>query len=187
MTEPESSHERLVLRLAPGATLVLDGAAIARIRAELTAMQSKAAETPAPGPPLLLDEHPMWEHHSGGKNHHGRAQWREGDSAYAAALLMDLSGKARVFFELLLDRPGQLLDTHQLLRLAPGTFGSAKAIAGCLNGFVNPCRRFDRRFPFYWWDRFDGPTRYAVRPSVARVFNAARSRDLSGRTGRSRA
>jgi Family of unknown function (DUF6416) len=186
MSTPESSPERFVLPLGPGATLVLEAAAVVRVRAELAALESKAAKTPVPGPPLLLEEHPMWEHHSGGKNHHGRPQWREGDSSYAAALLMDLSGKARVFFELLLDRPGQLLDTHQLLRLAPGTFGSAKAIAGCLNGFVNPCRRFDRRFPFYWWDRFDGPTSYAVRPSVARVFNVARSRDLTGRTKRSR-
>jgi hypothetical protein len=46
----------------------------------------------------------------------------------------------------------------------------------CLNGFVQPCERFNRRFPFYWWERFNGPARYAVKPSVAEVFKPARGR-----------
>ena len=128
---------------------------------------------------VLDDDHVMWDHASGGsRNLPGRA-WTMGDLAEAAITLDAVAGKkAGVFFDLLLDHPGRLYTSDEIIAAAPETFASAYAVAGSLNGFRKHVERAGRVYPFHWWegDAHGTPTRYAIRPSVAAVFNAARHR-----------
>ena len=140
------------------------------------------AGTPSPdGPPrdVLPEDHPMWDHASGGDRNAPDRQWTMNDLAEAAITLDGIKGKkAGVYFDLLLDNPGKLFRSEDIIAAAPKTFASAFAIAGSLNGFRKHTERAGRVYPFYWWEG-DGhgvPTRYAIRPSVAAVFNSARRR-----------
>lgn len=133
------------------------------------------------GPPrdVLPEDHPMWDHASGGDRNAPDRQWTMNDLAEAAITLDGIKGKkAGVYFDLLLDNPGKLFRSEDIIAAAPKTFASAFAIAGSLNGFRKHTERANRVYPFYWWEG-DGhgvPTRYAIRPSVAAVFNSARRR-----------
>lgn len=127
-----------------------------------------------PGELVLDENHPMWDHHSGGNRH-------TGDPWVLPEALMDaraerryLPEKGKAFFELLLSQPGHPFSSDEIIEALPEHFGSALAIAGSLNGFVKPSKQNGRPFPFFWWEGAEGkPTRYAVRPSVAKVFIAA--------------
>ena len=125
-----------------------------------------------------LDEnHPMWDVASGGSRNRPGETWTMEDLSEAAVLLGAIRGKkAGAFFDLLLKEPGRLLTSDEIMSATPGTFSSAYAIAGSLNRFRKHVERAGRAYPFYWWEGTDSdkPTRYAVRPSVANVFNAAR-------------
>jgi Family of unknown function (DUF6416) len=183
MSTPSAEPDKFTIPLGPGIELVLHGAAAARLRAHLSTPQP-GDEAPAggaeadPAPGLALpDDHPMWEHHSGGKAYQ-RREWRPGDEACAMALLMDLGAPARVFLDLLLEQPGRLLDADDLRLRAPAVFTSRRSLAGCMNDFAAPCARFDRRYPFYVWERPGAPARYAVKPSVGRLYHAARQLDI---------
>jgi len=128
---------------------------------------------------VLADDHVMWDHASGGNRNDASRQWTMNDIAEAAITLDAVKGKkAGVFFDLLLDHPGQLFTSADLVAAAPDVFASAYAVAGSLNGFRKHVDRAGRVYPFHWWegDSEGTPTRYAVRPSVAAVFNAARQR-----------
>ena len=126
---------------------------------------------------LLAESHPMWDVASGGSRNRPGTTWTMEDLTEAAVLLDAIEGKkAGAFFDLLLAEPGRLLTSDDIISAAPDTFTSAYAIAGSLNGFRKHVERAGRAYPFYWWEGTDNdtPTRYAVRPSVASVFNAAR-------------
>jgi hypothetical protein len=123
---------------------------------------------------LLDDDSPLWSNHSGGAaNHVTPPEWDEGsDLPLAIETYGRLKNKVRVFMDLLIDHPGQLLSVDEICAAAPTVFASDRSIAGSLNGFLRPCRDADRRFPFYWWE--NRPTDYAMKESVARLFAAAR-------------
>lgn len=155
--------------LTGGLMITLDEATAERIVDFVTPVEK------APSDGMLEENHPMWDHHSGGDRHEG-VGWSLPEALEDARKtrrhLADL--KAKAFFDLLLSDPGRLFSSDELVALLPNHFNSPAAVAGCLNGFVKPCREFRRPFPFYWWEGADGkPTRYSVRPSVAKVFNAA--------------
>lgn len=121
----------------------------------------------------------MWDHASGGSRNEPGREWTMNDLAEAAITLDAVSGKkAGIFVELLLDHPGRLFTSDEIIAAAPDSFASPYAVAGSLNGFRKHVERAGRVYPFYWWEggRRGVPTRYAVRPSVAAVFNAARHR-----------
>jgi len=120
----------------------------------------------------LDDDHPLWEEYSGGDRHRG-PQWGPSDLERARRLLRELSPGALRFFEVLLERPGRRIPSTEIAERAG--FGSAYAVAGALKGFAGPCERAERVFPFFWWGSSETPTRYAVKPSVAGVFHAARA------------
>jgi hypothetical protein len=129
---------------------------------------------------VVLDEHHvMWHHASGGSRDRADRQWTMGDLAEAAITLDAISSKkAGVFFDLLLGQPGRLFTSEEIMAAAPDTFASPYAVAGSLNGFRKHVERAGRVYPFHWWegDTHGTLTRYAVRPSVAAVFDAARQR-----------
>lgn len=124
---------------------------------------------------VLADDHPMWDHASGGDRQAG-VEFGDGDEELARRLRRGLSKKASVFFEHLLGGPGRLVSTREFIDTYPEVFGSASAVAGSLTSFSKACKRAERSLPFYWWEgRAGAPTRYAIRPRVAQVFLGAGS------------
>ncbi len=124
--------------------------------------------------PMTLEEnHPMWQHYSGGSRESGMA-WTMSDAIEdAKALRRHLPSMGSTFFEMLLAEPGRLFTSQEIMDAHP-MFDKPQTISGCLSGFSKPCRESGRPLPFFWWDGKKGtPSRYAVRPSVARVFLAA--------------
>ena len=127
---------------------------------------------------ILTEDSPFWDRHDGGDaNHASPPEWDDPrDLELAVTTYRRLRNKVLVFADLLIDHPGQLLSVDEICAAAPTVFQSDRSIAGSLNGFLKPCRDVDRRFPFYWWEH--RPTDYAMRPSVARLFAAARAEVL---------
>ena len=120
---------------------------------------------------ILDDDDPRWVRHSGGAGHADQ-EWGPTDNRLAAAFYIQLRGKAKVFLDLLLDHPGRELTVDELIAASGGQFTSSNSIAGAINGLRLRKQESDRRYPFYWWE--GTPSRYAVKISVARLFNEAR-------------
>jgi hypothetical protein len=163
--------------LAPGVQLVLDELAAPRLLDALAhrfPTQEVAADPSRHAEVLLLTEdHPLWEQHSGLAGHFGR-EWDSTDLAVAEAFYASIAGKAKVFLDALIERPGEALDVDQICRLEPDVFSGSRSIAGAINGLRRAYLASGRRYPFYWWE--GNPTRYAMKPSVAKLFAAARRR-----------
>lgn len=160
-----------------GVGLLLTRADAASVAAQL-ADAGIAAEAVRPDGALIIgDDHPMWALHSGGARHDA-PDWEPADAQLAQAQyrLPPLTAK---FHRALVDHPGQLLSVEDLEHLTGGALRNSRAIAGALAGYVQWCKRLDRRFPFYWWEGRDGEsTRYAMQPRVAVLFQAAASGQL---------
>ena len=157
------------LELAEGMTLELDNAQRVRLIHLLGGALSGGAVSPE-GQVVLAEDHPMWDHASGGDRQAG-VEFHDGDEQLARALRRGLSKKSSVFFEHLLREPGRLVSVTDFIETYPDVFGSASAVAGSLTSFSRACKRAERSLPFYWWEgRGGAPTRYAVRPAVAQVF-----------------
>jgi hypothetical protein len=159
------------LTLSPGIDLVLEDIAAIRILEQLT--EALGDPTRLSSSKVLDDTDGRWEAHSGGAGHDG-PEWTERDLAEAEAFYAKLRGKGKLFFDLLLDRPGQQLSVDDLIAASGGEFTSSFSVAGAINGLRLPRKASGRRYPFYWWE--GTPTSYAVKVSVAAVFNAARTK-----------
>jgi hypothetical protein len=162
----------VTLMIAPGVELTVDDAGAARLLDQLTAVTTDGATDSA----VLDEEHPLWDRHSGGAGH-GGPEWTDADTDLADAFYAPLRGKAKLFFDLLLDRPGRQLTVDDLVGSSNGALTSSFSVAGAINGLRLPHEKSGRRYPFYWWE--GTPSRYAVKSSVAAVFNSARARAAS--------
>lgn len=157
--------------LGAGCELVLSRGAAAglaqRIRGQLDGTSSVGAAV------VLDDDHPLWAQHTGLEGHRVPPEWDSAaDLALAQAFYQRIGGKARVLVDLLIDRPGQQLTVDDLCELAPEVFSGSRSVAGSINGLVAAHQASGRRYPFYWWE--GRPTRYAMKPSVATLFESAR-------------
>ena len=128
----------------------------------------------------LRDDDPLWEVHSGGDGHRG-LEWGPGDSRRAAEFYRSLVGNARLIFDLLMDHPGQQVDSDwlaaQILGPARGGAGESarQVVAGSLRVTGELAAASGRRLPFYWWQGRDGSASwYAMKPMVAALFREAR-------------
>lgn len=119
------------------------------------------------------DEHPVWDHSDGPEGQNGPEWDLCTDITNAEAFYQHVSGKAKVFLNLLIDNPGRHLDVDKLCELAAGTFGGSRSIAGALHGLYRAQRASGHRYPFYWWA--GNPSRYAMKKSVAELFRIARA------------
>jgi Protein of unknown function DUF262/Family of unknown function (DUF6416)/Protein of unknown function (DUF1524) len=119
----------------------------------------------------LDDDHPLWDRHAGGSGHDG-PEWTLADLAKAEAFYASLQGKAKAFMDLVMDRPGQVLDVDEIVEILPDVFDGSRSVAGALSGLHLPREASGRRYPFCWWE--GNPSRYAMKPSVAEVFRQAR-------------
>ncbi len=162
----------ITVTLAHGVELTLDRAAAARLLDTVRAALGDHDEVPVV---RLDDSHPLWARHSGGAGHEG-PEWDDGDEDLAEAFYAVLRGKAKLFFDLLLARPGERVTVDDMIALSEGTFSSSFSVAGAINGLRRPHEASGRRYPFYWWE--GTPSCYAVKPSVASLFNRVRSRDV---------
>lgn len=124
---------------------------------------------------VLPEDHPMWDHASGGNRNRPDKQWSADDLVQAALTLQGIAGKkAGAFFDLLLAAPGRLFTAEEIVQQCNTAFRSPHAIAGSLNGFRKHVERANKVYPFYWWEAESASmTRYAVRPSVAAIFSSA--------------
>lgn len=162
--------DTITLDLSPGVTLVLDHAVAVQAHERLSAALDDQGLTV----PLVLDDsHPAWDRHSGGSGHDG-PEWRPKDQADAEAFYAHLRGKAKLFYDTLLDRPGRQLSVDDLVTLTNGELKNQFSVAGAINGLRLAYEASGRRYPFYWWE--GTPSRYAIKPSVAALFNAARAK-----------
>jgi hypothetical protein len=168
------------LTLAPGVTLNIDETVAQSLRDQLDSDAAEARQTSPEGGQddrrtvqILDDNHLYWDRHTGLEGHRGD-EWETGDSNQAEAFYASIRGKAKVFTDLLIDNPGQLLTVDDICRLRPDDFTGSHSIAGALNGLRNAHLSSGRRYPFYWWA--GNPTRYAMKPLVATLFSRARDR-----------
>ncbi|MET7382302.1 DUF6416 domain-containing protein [Streptomyces sp. NPDC005526] len=127
----------------------------------------------------LTEVDPRWAEHSGGEGHYGAPEWGPEDLERAAAFLAELAPQAGRVFEYLLRNPGRTIHCTELVDKAlggPNEGDPARRVAGALSGMSKAYSNCGRRFPFYWWEAPEGSVgaTYAVRPSVAAVFLAAR-------------
>lgn len=166
----------LTLRLSDSLTLRVDDDTAAALATQLGAagfgLDTETSATGV-GDEAFSDDHVIWSRHTGGSGHFAEPEWTAADGQEAESFYAAVQGKARVFFDLLIDRPGQRLSTDDIRRLAPGVFGNDHSIAGSVNGLSKAKDASGRRYPFYWWQ--ERPTRYAMKPSVAELFANARS------------
>ncbi|MDX3749632.1 DUF6416 domain-containing protein [Streptomyces sp. AK08-02] len=127
----------------------------------------------------LAETDPRWARHSGKEGHYGAPEWGPGDLARAAAFLAELAPGALQVFEYLLRNPGREVHCTELVDKAlggPNEADAAYRVAGVLKGMSKAHSVSERRLPIPWWEAPEGSTgaTYAVRPSVAAVFLAAR-------------
>jgi hypothetical protein len=134
---------------------------------------SPCAAQPTTTSLLLSDDHPMWDKHSGG-GRDGEEWDLSRDLERAETLYHSARPNVRFFLDLLMDRPGQLLDADVICELSEGRFTGRSSLSGALNGIAKPYRQSQRNYPFYWWK--GDPSQYAMKPMVAELFRRARSR-----------
>lgn len=117
----------------------------------------------------MKDDDPRWTMHSGKQAHDG-PQWSHADVDQLVPLVAGSPPKLRSFLRLLADHPGDEFEAEALAEHLEVKGGAG--VAGVLSPF-NKWRGSGRAFPFTWWENGDGPTTYAMRPSVATAVRAA--------------
>lgn len=127
----------------------------------------------------LTEADPRWSAHSGEAGHHDAPEWGPADLERAAAFLAELPSQAGRVLEYLLRNPGRTIHCTELVDKVlggPNEGDPARRVAGVLSGMTKAHHNSGRRYPFYWWEAPEGSAgaTYAVRPSMAAVFLAAR-------------
>ena len=129
---------------------------------------------------MLKDDDPLWERHSGGDGHSG-PEWGPGDGPLAADFYRSLAVNARLIFDLLMDRPGEQVNSDRIAEQIRGRGHTAtsklagQVVAGSLSMTGELAAASGRRLPFYWWKGRDGSAScYAMKPMVATLFRDAR-------------
>jgi hypothetical protein len=125
------------------------------------------------------DDDPIWKLHTGGSGHEG-PEWKDGDQERARIFYDSVADVTRRVLDLLMDRPGELVDAKEIYQdlrgreWCEGDPNWRKSVAASLNSVRLPSRESGRRLPFYWWEPTgDADTRYAVKTTVAQIFRAA--------------
>lgn len=126
-------------------------------------------------PVYLDDDHPKWSQHDGESGHDG-PEWMAGDHDAALAYYQVLSKTAQQIFDYLRATPGRPVPCNEIVERfnlnSDGTKNNPNVLAGYMNTTGRARRESGRRFPFYWWETDEGAS-YAVKPSVADLFDDA--------------
>lgn len=161
----------ITLELPAGSQLGITKATALQIHQQLTDILGLGGSTSAV---ILGDDDPAWAKHSGEAGHDG-PEWLHVEEADAGDFYGQLKGLGKLFFDTLLDHPGQQLSVEDIITITGGKLKSRFSIAGAINGLRLAHEASGRRYPFYWWSGSPS-TRYAVKPSVAALFNKARGK-----------
>jgi hypothetical protein len=168
---------QIVVSLVDGVELRMTAQSARRIQAQLADQldgRPKPTEPAEPHGLVLSDDHPLWEQHTGLGGHRDHPEWvAESDLAAAQTFYGTVDGKAKVFLDILIDHPGLQLSVDDICARAGGVFTGSRSIAGAINGLRKSYESSGRRYPFYWWE--GRPARYAMKESVAELFQQARS------------
>ena len=139
---------------------------------------------------VLEDSDPRWEETSGG-GRRGYTEWGEQDGPRAAAFYAAVPDITRLLLDLMMDRPGRLLDADwladQVSDRQPDETDETRRrrVSGSLSGIHRPFIESGRRYPFYWWKGTRGnPSTYAMKASVAALFRTARNGGRDPRAAR---
>jgi hypothetical protein len=114
---------------------------------------------------------------------------KDGDAARAGAFYAAVPGSTKFLLDLLMDRPGEQVTSDWIVGQLSRYYGDEgrtpgrRSIPAILSSVRQPHRRSGRRLPFYWWRQNAGPTLYAMKPGVARLFRQARQDILAGDAG----
>src|SRR3954452_13392051 len=117
---------------------------------------------------LLPDDHALWQQHSGGSGHEGPEWDLNDDLSRAQAFYSEVTGKAKIVFDLLIDHPGRPLSVTDIRAMTGDIFSNSYSVAGSIQGLYLPHEASERRYPFYWWK--GRPTQYGIKPQVAELF-----------------
>ena len=111
----------------------------------------------------------FWEQHTGGDGHRDQPEWSQADGARATAFYADTGARARAFLDLLIDRPGQLLDADWIADQILGSDAARdrtsgrRTVARSIRGMRRAQTESGRRYPFKWFEGRNGsPTRYGM-------------------------
>ena len=99
--------------------------------------------------------------------------WAANDRKAAREFYERIGGeKAKLLFDLFLDHPGQLLTTSAIRGMTGDTFGSSKAVAGCLKGTYNAWTQAEgRRWPITFVKGAKGQdSSWGIRAGWAKLF-----------------
>lgn len=126
------------------------------------------------------DDDPIWTRHTGGSGHDG-PEWKDGDQERALVFYDTVADVTRRIFDFLAARPGEIIDAKDIFEhlrgreWRDGDPNWRKSVAASLNSVWKiPKAKSGRRLPFYWWKPTrDTDTRYAMKPTVARLFREA--------------
>jgi Family of unknown function (DUF6416) len=131
----------IVIALSPAVSVQLTPSAAADLLLQLQAALPDGnvahVDTVRGATQVLDDDHPLWDRHSGGSGHQG-LEWTLDDLSEAEAFYASVKGKTKPLFDVLIDRPGQLLDTEEIIEILPDLFQSSRSIAGALKGLQLP-------------------------------------------------
>ena len=129
------------------------------------------------------DDHPIWDSFSGGDGHRAHTDWSAAEGSRAAAFYAAMDNRSRSYLDLLIDRPGELPGADWI---ADEMFGSDPAVdktsrrrrvARSIRGMNVAHTASGLRYPFKWFKGRNGAaTKYGMRPDVAVLFEAARTR-----------
>jgi Domain of unknown function (DUF3883)/Family of unknown function (DUF6416) len=129
---------------------------------------------------ILGDTDPLWDTASGGDGHREPA-WTAADGPLAVAFWAATDERARAFLGLLIDRPGQLLDSDWIAGQAPDPDGARdrtgrrRRVSNSIEGMSAAQAASGRQYPFKWFAGRNGsPSQYGMKHYVAALFREAR-------------
>lgn len=128
---------------------------------------------------ILGDTDPLWDTFSGGDGHRDWPGWTAADDLLAAEFYAAIPDRsARRMLDLLVGRPGELLDADWLDRqvFGPDRDGAKgrNAVAASIRGMTAAQIQSGRPCPFRWFEgRGGSATRYGMKHYIAALFRQA--------------
>jgi Family of unknown function (DUF6416) len=109
-----------------------------------------------------------------------RNNWRPNDSARAEELCASLHGYTKLFFDFLMDRPGERIDVDEIVTYFAqyGPTGhdapNRRSVGGSLTPIRRRCRSLSRTLPYEYWPGPNGTSAYALKLAAALLLRDAR-------------
>jgi hypothetical protein len=129
---------------------------------------------------IFGDTDPLWDTFSGREGHRDGPDWTAADGQLAAEFYAACQNSARRLLDLLIDRPGQLLESDWIDGQIFGpnardNTNRRNAVASSVGGLAGAQIQSGRRYPYKWFEGRNGsPSQYGMKHYVAALFREAR-------------